>query len=116
MLDVAVNNAWILQRRSGVQVSQLEFRRSVVQTYLKRYQNRSRGPGRPSTSIFSVSMNRVSDDLRYDGRSHLLIQIPDKKRRRCAEEGCSTSARTMCLKCNVGICIECNVIFHSKTK
>lgn len=115
MLDLAMHNAWILCKKAGNQMPQLDFRRHVVQTYLERYKQPPKGAGRPHLSKFSVSNNRVSDELRYDEKNHLLVMIPNKKRRRCAGEGCSTSCRTMCNKCNVGLCIDCNYIFHSKT-
>lgn len=116
-LDAAISNAWILYRKGCNQrMTQLTFRRTIAQTYLRRYGTIGKGAGRPSTSKFSISFNRVSDDMRYDETNHLLVYIADKKRRRCAGEGCSTSARTMCRKCDVGLCLDCNYIFHTKTK
>nr|CAH7717546.1 unnamed protein product [Callosobruchus chinensis] len=117
LIDACISNAWILWKKAHRdQMSQLDFRRNIAQTYLKRYENVPTGGGRPSTSKFSLSMNRICDDLRYDGLNHLLVSIPDKKRRRCAGEGCITSTRTMCIKCDVGMCIECNYIFHTNTR
>lgn len=116
LIDVSISNAWILYKKGhNTQLSQLDFRRNIAQTYLKKYENPPKTAGRPSTSKFSVSCNRISDDLRYDGLNHLLTYVPNNKRR-CAGEGCPTSARTMCTKCDVGLCLECNVIFHTRTK
>lgn len=115
LLDAAINNSWIIYKKNNIGMSQLDFRRSIAQAYLKIYQNPPKSSGRISVSKSSISLNRISDDVRYDGKNHLLILIPDKKRRRCAGEGCSSSTRTMCKKCDVGICLECNVIFHTKT-
>nr|CAH7762079.1 unnamed protein product [Callosobruchus chinensis] len=117
LIDACISNAWILWKKAHRdQMSQLDFRRNIAQTYLKRYENVPTGGGRPSTSKFSLSMNRICDDLRYDGLNHILVSIPDKKRRRCAGEGCITGTRTMCIKCDVGMCIECNYIFHTNTR
>lgn len=115
LLDAAICNSWILYRKNS-NISQLEFRRVIVKTYLTRFKNAPKGPGRPSTSKHSISLNRISDDIRYDRTNHLLMPIPNKKRRRCAGEGCSTSTRTMCQKCDLGLCIECNLIFHTNTR
>lgn len=113
ILDVSVVNAWTIYRQYEP-LTQLQFRRQIVQTYLTRYGLPPKGPGRPATSRSSVTLNRVSDDLRYDGRNHLLVPNENKKRRRCAAEGCSSSVRTKCRKCDVGLCVECNEMFHTK--
>jgi len=39
LIDVALQNAWILHKKSGVILSQLEFRLDIVQTYLITYRN-----------------------------------------------------------------------------
>lgn len=115
LIDVSVQNAWQLRRSSGNMQPQLDFRRELVMIYITRYGERSKGPGRPITSKRSISDSRVSDDIRYDGMDHLIASIPDKKRRRCAGEGCSSVGRTLCKKCNVGLCVDCFSIFHSIT-
>lgn len=115
MLDVSIQNAWVLYKRSGKSVTQLQFRRDIVNTYLQRYGTASKGAGRPlSASLSSTQGSRIGDAIRYDRTDHLLISISNKKRRRCAMEGCTTSTRTMCRKCDVGLCLDCNVNFHCK--
>lgn len=114
LLDVAIENAWTLHKKAGHKMTQLQFRREIAQVYLARYGTAAKGPGRPSTSKVSVTLNRISDDIRYDHHDHLLTYTEGKKRKRCAGEGCSASVRTMCQKCKVGLCIECNIIFHTK--
>lgn len=115
LIDACVQNAWQLRRSIGSLQPQLDFRREIVTTYITRYGERSKGPGRPITSKRSISDSRVCDDIRYDGMNHLVISTPEKKRRRCAGEGCNSVGRTMCKKCNVGLCIDCFSIFHSIT-
>ncbi|KAG5869301.1 hypothetical protein JTB14_000925 [Gonioctena quinquepunctata] len=112
LLDVSVVNAWNIYRQHE-NIKQLVFRRQIVQTYLTKYAV-PKGAGKPTTSRSSVSLNRVSDDLRYDGRNHLLVPNGERKRRRCAGEGCSSSVITKCRKCDVGSCKECNEIFHTE--
>jgi len=116
IIDVCVQNAWQLRRNStGSKQPQLEFRRELVQCYITRYGIARKGPGRPLSSKRSLSNSRVPDELRYDRLDHLVINTPDKKKKRCAGEGCTSIMRTMCKKCNVGLCIECFSIFHEVT-
>ncbi|XP_067000883.2 uncharacterized protein [Anabrus simplex] len=87
--------------------SQLDFRREVVhvvQVYLKRYCVPQKIPGR-----VSVARNRMPA-LRFDGLNHFVANC---NRRRCANEGCKSFGRTMCLKCNVGFCITCFATYHT---
>lgn len=116
MIDACVNNAWLLYRKSrDDSIPQIAFRREIVKIWLTRYGTPAKVGGRPSISISSLSGNRISDDIRYDGRNHYVIPTPEKRRRRCAGEGCCSSIRTMCEKCDVGLCIECFKIFHTQT-
>lgn len=114
MLDVTIHNAWYLYNRAGNTVSQLDFRRDIVITYLTRFGTAAKGAGRPSYSLSNTSGSRVSMDIRYDRTDHYLTYIPNLKRRRCAREGCKSSVRTMCSKCDLGLCIDCNMVFHHK--
>lgn len=115
LVDTAVHNAWQLHKKSGGGMAQLTFRREIATSYLRTFGVASKGPGRVAASKSSLSYNRVADGLRYDRLDHLLIPTPEKKRRRCAGEGCIASVRTMCKKCNVGLCIDCFAIFHTNT-
>ncbi|XP_064486109.1 piggyBac transposable element-derived protein 3-like [Ornithodoros turicata] len=113
LVDVVVHNAWLVLRKSGTDIRQLEFRRQIVLTYLTRYKNAPKGPGRTRISKESSSGSRVSDNIRYDRLDHLVLSTPEKRRLRCAEENCTSQVRTKCAKCNVGLCIDCFVPFHT---
>ncbi|KAG5887659.1 hypothetical protein JTB14_037657 [Gonioctena quinquepunctata] len=63
ILDVSVVNAWNIYRQHE-NIKQLVVRRQIVQTYLTEYAVPPKGAGKPATSRSSVSLNRVSDDLR----------------------------------------------------
>ncbi|KAK9752886.1 Transposase IS4 [Popillia japonica] len=65
LLDTSVVNAWSVRRKckSKPPISQLQYRRHIVLDYLQKYKTASKGPGRPSTSKNSVTLNRVSDDI-----------------------------------------------------
>ena len=76
-------------------------------SYLQRYGSPPQLPG-PSCQ----KRRRVTDDARYDGYKHYLVEIP--KRRRCAGEFCSKRPFTQCSKCDVGLCVGCNLDYHTK--
>ena len=52
--------------------------------------NLPKRPGRSSSSDSSLAFNRILDDLRYDGRNHLLDYVLNNNRKRYAGEGCSS--------------------------
>lgn len=109
LLDVSIQNAWLLGRKAGKKISQLDFRREVVQVYLKRYGVAPKGAGRPA----SAGTSRIPVDVRYDETNHLVQKIV--KKRRCAGDGCknkSSAVRTQCKKCNVGLCLDCFEGYH----
>jgi len=113
MFDVAMQNSWILYKKTGRQKkSQLEFRREVVNVYLEKYKNAPTGSGRISKSIYS-SDSRISVTLRFDKTDH-LVQHTEEKKKRCAGINCNSAVRTMCSKCSVGLCIDCFKPFLSK--
>lgn len=115
LIDVCVNNAWQIRRNGGHPQAQLDFRRELVNYYITKYGVARKGAGRPISSKRSISDNRVSDDIRYDRMDHLVTSVPENKKRRCAGEGCSSIIRTMCKKCQVGLCVSCFSVFHSVT-
>ncbi|XP_045477491.1 piggyBac transposable element-derived protein 3-like [Harmonia axyridis] len=112
LIDTALHNAWIQYKSAGNSITNLNFRREIVKVYLNRFKTAPKRYGRPTTSRNSVSMNRISDDIRYDHKDHLVVPVPNNKRRRCAGEGCSSVGRTQCNKCDLGLCVECFYIFH----
>lgn len=112
LLDAAIQNAWVLYKQSGNKITQLDFRREIVKTYLNKYKNPPKGKGRPSASKSSRSFSRVGDDVRYDNIGHLLT--PVEKKIRCNGDNCKSIMRTKCIKCNVGVCLSCNVEYHTR--
>ncbi|KAJ8931731.1 hypothetical protein NQ314_015321 [Rhamnusium bicolor] len=112
LIDAAIQNAWILYRKSGRKITQLEFRRNLSQTYLTRYQVPARAPGRVPKA--AGSNFRVCNDIRYDGLHHYVIPVPEGKRRRCGGDNCGSRGRTMCCKCNIGFCVDCFRNFHTQ--
>lgn len=106
LLDVTINNAWLLYRKTHEKTSNLDFRREIVRTYLARYGAPSKSPGPARTSIPHTLLNSI----RYDGLHHYVSSC---NRRRCAGTGCKTFGRTMCSKCDVGLCVSCFASYHT---
>lgn len=113
LVDATVQNAWLLHKKSGGKLMQCAFKEQLAETYLKRYGVPPKGKGRPP-SYLGQEDKRVLDDIRYDGMEHYLVETPGKKRRRCAGDGCQKVPSSQCSKCNVGLCIPCNLPFHTK--
>ena len=107
LLDISIQNAWILHKKCGGSMPQFDFKEYIALSYLQRYGTPPQLPG-PSCP----KRKRVIDDVRYDGFKHYLVEIP--KRRRCAGEFCSKRPFTQCCKCDVGLCVGCNLDYHTK--
>ena len=80
---------------------------NYIYFYLQRYGSPPQLPG-PSCQ----KRRRVTDNARYDGYKHYLVEIP--KRRRCAGEFCSKRPFMQCSNCDVGLCVGCNLDYHTK--
>lgn len=106
LLDVSIQNAWLLCRARGTTITQRNFRREVAMSYLVRFQCLPKGPGRKSLTTPG------RHDLRYDGKDHLVQRVQQNKKRRCAGEHCKSIGRTECKKCDVGLCVDCFVSYH----
>ncbi|KAK1171474.1 piggyBac transposable element-derived protein 3-like [Acipenser oxyrinchus oxyrinchus] len=109
--DVAMQNAWLLYRRSPAHktktLSLLDFRREVVKTYILSYASRpaiGRQMGKPQ-----LLDKRVPLSVRRDGKEHLVDAI--EKPRRCAT--CNKNTMYKCIKCEVGLHPRfCFRLFH----
>lgn len=107
LIDVAVQNAWLLARCTGKDMDQLTFRRDLVMAYLLRYQNCPKAPGRKPT------LKPGEKDARFDLYGHFIEPVPNDGRRRCALETCSSRTRSQCCKCLVGLCMQCFRKYHT---
>lgn len=113
LIDVCVNNAWIKMKKTH-DVPQLEFRRLVAQSYLRTYGTVAKTVGRPRSSDSGKTFSRVIEAIRYDGREHLVRKTPENRKKRCAGYSCNSIIRTMCVKCDVGLCLDCFIPYHVK--
>ncbi|XP_037046510.1 piggyBac transposable element-derived protein 2-like [Bradysia coprophila] len=110
MIDVSIQNAWQLHRVAHPEMPQLDFRREIALYYCRHY-------GVPPKSTGNRKRKMEKEDyasLRYDNLRHWPRQTA--KRRRCALETCQSSIRTMCVKCDVGLCVNCFEPYHSLQK
>lgn len=106
MIDVAIENAWQLHRVANPEMRQLDFRREITLYYCRHY-------GVPPKSTGNRSSKKSENDLkcaRFDNINHWPRCIP--KRRRCAGETCDAAPKTICAKCDVGLCIKCFESYH----
>lgn len=110
LADVTVQNAWLLDKKSGGSLRQFEFKEYIAQSYITRYAISPKGPGRPKSGS-STNVTRVLDDVRYIGIDHYLVETPEKKR--CPGDGCKKVPSSQCSKCDVGLCVTCNIGFHT---
>ena len=110
-LGMAMQNSWILYKQAHPDFPQLDFIRQIVQTYVARATPSNKSMGRPA-AVAKTSL-RVLDDVRFDGRDHLVINRNSQGT--CANKNrCKSFPKTGCNKCNVPLCVKCFVDFHTK--
>ena len=104
---------YLVHKSSGGDLKQSDFKEQIAQAYLTRFGTPPLGAGRPR-SYSTKCEKRVLENIRYDGMQHYLVETKDNKRRRCAGEGCKKRPSSMRSKCDVGICLQCNLPLHVK--
>lgn len=75
MIDVTVQNAWLLHKKFGVKLMQCEFKEQLAET---RCGQGPKGKGRPQ-SYPGQHDKRVLEDVRYDRMEHYFEETPGKK-------------------------------------
>ena len=112
-VDVAVNNASHLFKAQvrGAYSSSLDFlgfRRSIVDTYYKRYRVQNK-----IVSMFPAARSsedkRVQPSVRYDHFDHWIVK---GNQRRCARSDCKGTTLYSCEKCGVALHPDCFTKFH----
>lgn len=109
MIDVAIQNAWQLHRVAHPEKPQLDFRREIVLFYCRHHGVASKSTGNRKRKI----LDEDPTSSRFDNISHWPRPTP--KRRRCAKS-CGASPKTICAKCDVGLCVKCFESYHCLEK
>ena len=105
MLDVAVQNSWLLYRNSTLYKEKildlLGFRKEIVNVYRMKYSTQQRGNIRPPHEITLFNgrsnENHVPTAGRYDSIRHYPRSNPTQ--RRCCF--CGKRSKYVCTKCDV---------------
>ena len=108
VIDVMVQNSWIIHRHANGKLDQLAFRREIVDVYLRKYKA-ARRFGRPPSTHSRRFDKKVPANIRLDGINHYSVSIPTQ--RRCAFCGMKTTIA--CSKCEVPLHRRCASNFHS---
>lgn len=103
-IDVGIQNAWILHRKGGGNLSHKQFRRNIATHYCNKYADLTR------IQKAKKKYNISDADVRFDGLSHYVG--PSATRRRCAYQFCKATTRLVCKKCDVGLCPPCFERYH----
>lgn len=134
MLDMVMNNAWLLYRRDyqekGITTEKrhtlLSFRMSVSESLTKEGKDITNQVkrGRPSLTERYVEppKKRASNQVRpgHDVRFDEVGHWPEVRNSRnfCKNMGCTGRTNVACLKCNVNLCLNnrnnCFLAFHKK--
>lgn len=107
-LDSCMHNAWQYYRLQPncEKIDFLQFRREIVQVYLKKYGRPISTGGRPKTPKALEARNH--NQIRYDGMNHWIVSA--NKQNRCAL--CSKNSTKMCEKCNLNLHEACFKAYH----
>ena len=108
MIDVSMQNAWIIARTRETSCDQLSFRREVAMSYIRRFGSAPKGSGKKKSSV------PCDSDARYDDTGHLVKPVAAGVRRRCAGDLCESQVKTQCVKCDIGLCVSCFMCYHKK--
>ncbi|GFQ69279.1 chimeric ERCC6-PGBD3 protein [Trichonephila clavata] len=109
-VDVALVNAHTIYCIANGKMPLLNFRREVARFYLNLHSvSDPKNCGRPSYSV--SSQKRAPEDVRKNPQGHYLERTLDGKQRKCAV--CKKNVRKQCVKCDVGLHVECVIPWHS---
>lgn len=109
LIDVSLQNSWQLHRVAHPEMTHLDFRRAIALFYCRHF-----GTPPKSTGNRKRKFDEAASSLRYDLKAHFVR--PVIKKRRCAGESCKTIGRTICGKCDVGLCVHCFEKYHLLVK
>lgn len=105
--ETALIAAWKISKLFSPDDAQdlLTFRRSVTISYL--------GESVPRNNIRQRGMLQNNKELLLLNSEHVLVKNPNGRQRRCQLKSCNKKPVTICNMCNVGLCRDCFLDFHS---
>uniref|UniRef100_A0A336M992 CSON012399 protein n=1 Tax=Culicoides sonorensis TaxID=179676 RepID=A0A336M992_CULSO len=110
LIDVCINNAWLLYNSEQKPIDHLTFRRKVASELLQSNTRINIRPGRHST--------KRGTGVRFDGSEHYVASLEynevsgKKQQLRC--RSCDKKATTKCNKCDVALHVDCFIPYHTK--
>ena len=112
LIDVSINNAWILMKTCGSSIAQFDFLREIVQTYLRTHHSIPKGAGKPMSR---KSGSRVLKSIPHPitGSITLLFLCHSTRGDGVQQKTVNQSGRLMCSKCDVGLCVACFLPNHT---
>lgn len=99
MFDICMSNSWVLSRKFGLKLDNLEFRRRAVIAILQKY-------GKPPLAT-GPTFHSVSPAARRQGQHLVVIS---QTRRRCAF--CKNKTTKACNQCKVALHDKCFLDYH----
>ena len=105
-VDVVICNAWILHCKTHTKpsLSLLDFRRNIAVSYIGlSSQSDPKVAGRPRIKLLQ-NQPRTNN-------GHFIQRTPTGRQRRCAV--CKKNVRKQCIKCNVGLHLNCSPLWHT---
>lgn len=118
-LDSAIVNAWKIHNIVSPPLNQLDFRRYLVQSFLKGdiFEDTIRTMQEDPDDLRQFKMRRgrpseieLPDEVRRDNVGHIILRDPEDRRRRCRH--CKSQTIYLCAKCDVGLHPDCFLNFH----
>ena len=107
MVDVTVQNAWLIYHLKYCEMSELDFRAWIAKTDLKHAEPR-KSLGRPK-----VLASNVLPDGRFDKMGHYIKSF-GRQVWKCTKEVCKFRPSQGCVKGGVRFCIKCFLPYHEK--
>ena len=107
IVDVTVQNAWLIYGLEHRDMSELDFRAWIARTYLKQAEPKT------LSSRAKVLASNVLPDVRFD-KWGIMSFLYDAKFGNVLKEGCTSRPPQGCVKRSVGLCIRCFRPYHEK--
>ena len=105
MLDVTVQNSWLIYRLEHDDIDHLKFRSMTARALLKKAEPRK------STEIPKILASNVLLDIRFDKIGDNVVPLGPQMWK-CAMDGCKSRPSQGCVKCSIGLCIKCFLPYH----